>query len=89
VEKSLEFGIMIIGGGAAGTPVTTPPVEIPQPSMVPEVGAVAQGQSGAEELKTEEFWDDLKGFLVQRVRDEAEGERLSGMFRGAWEKGGR
>lgn len=52
----------------------------------------AQGQAQAEahqsdtvsdELKSEEFWDDLKGFLSQRLRDEKEGERLAKVFRGS------
>jgi len=89
--QALEFGVMILGGGGGGAAVTTPPVEIPQP-VLPEkeekvgVGAVAQGPSGAEELRTEEFWGDLRGFLVQRLRDEGEGERWAGVFRGVWEK---
>ncbi|KAF2811286.1 uncharacterized protein BDZ99DRAFT_570508 [Mytilinidion resinicola] len=89
VGAALEFGVMILGGGVGGTPVGTPPVEIPQPLMgEKEVGAVAQGPSGAEELRTEEFWRDLKGFLVQRLRDEGEGERWAKAFRGVWEKEG-
>jgi hypothetical protein len=43
--------------------------------------------SGAEDvLATEEFWDDLKGFLSQRLRDEEMGEKLSKTFRAAWKK---
>ena len=34
-------------------------------------------------LKTDEFWADLKGFLVQRLNDEKEGERLGKLFREA------
>jgi len=40
------------------------------------------GPSG-KELETEEFWNDLKGFLVQRLKDEGEGERLAKVFRKA------
>ena len=29
-----------------------------------------QGASGDEVLGSDEFWDDLKGFLVQRLKDE-------------------
>ncbi|KAF2490253.1 hypothetical protein BU16DRAFT_621900 [Lophium mytilinum] len=88
-EAGLEFGVMVMGA-LGGTPVGSPAVEIPQPVMgeEKEVGAVAQGPSGAEELKTEEFWGDLKGFLVQRLRDEGEGERWAKAFRGVWEKEG-
>ncbi|TKA66918.1 hypothetical protein B0A49_04086 [Cryomyces minteri] len=44
---------------------------------------VTQGASGGEALQSEAFWEDLKGFLVQRLRDEAEGERVVGLFRKA------
>ena len=37
-------------------------------------------------LQSEQFWTDLKGFLVQRLRDPTEGERLAGVFREAWKK---
>lgn len=91
--KDAEFSIMLLPGAAtsspAQTPVSTPPVEVPPP-VLPAGGnvggsAAAQGPSGTEMLRTEEFWGDLKGFLAQRLRDEAEGERLAGVFRGAWE----
>ncbi|TKA62921.1 hypothetical protein B0A49_06749 [Cryomyces minteri] len=44
---------------------------------------VTQGASGGAALQSEAFWEDLKGFLVQRLRDEAEGERVVGLFRKA------
>jgi hypothetical protein len=34
-------------------------------------------------LQNDEFWADLKDFLVQRLRDEDQGERLVGLFRKA------
>ena len=37
-------------------------------------------------LQSEEFWNDLKGFLQQRLQDQGEGERLAGVFREAWQK---
>ena len=37
-------------------------------------------------LQSEEFWADLKGFLVQRLRDQGDGERLAGVFREAVRK---
>jgi len=72
-------------------------VDIPEPTMADAPGSEqAQNQagkekdvlnvdSGVQELATEEFWDDLKGFLVQRLRDEDEGERVMGLFRSAIE----
>ena len=37
----------------------------------------------SEILGSEEFWQDLKGFLGQRLRDETEGEKLMKAFREA------
>ncbi|KAM7209529.1 Cell-cycle control medial ring component [Naviculisporaceae sp. PSN 640] len=49
----------------------------------PQVVAEGSGPSGTAVLKTEEFWEDLKGFLQQRIRDEKVAEELVGKFRGA------
>ncbi|KAI9814022.1 MAG: hypothetical protein M1827_003486 [Pycnora praestabilis] len=81
-------------GSTSGTGAETPEVEsIPaaasaQKGMMdePMVDApVAHGPSGEALLKTEEFWDDLKGYLMQRLKDEGEGEKVLGVFRKAWE----
>ena len=45
----------------------------------------AQGPSGAEVLRTREFWTDLKGYLQQRLKDVDEAENVFGWFRDAWE----
>lgn len=46
-----------------------------------------QGAETAKEiLQTEEFWQDLKGFLAQRLRSQDEGEAVLGVFREAWNK---
>lgn len=47
-------------------------------------GPVAQGLSGSAVLETEEFWEDLKGYLQQRIRDVEAAEEVVGKFRGAW-----
>ncbi len=44
-------------------------------------GEAARGQAA---LETTAFWDDLQGFLEQRIRDEAEAVRLRGVFERAW-----
>ncbi|KAI0020477.1 cell-cycle control medial ring component-domain-containing protein [Xylariomycetidae sp. FL0641] len=69
-ETRVEFSVMIMGGAAA----------------VPTIGQkeVAQGQSGNDVLDTAEFWDDLKGFLLQRVRDEETAVKLTETFQTAW-----
>ena len=48
-------------------------------------GAAAVGHTGKEVVATDEFWGDLKNFVLQRIKDEQEGERLVGVFRKAWE----
>jgi hypothetical protein len=73
------------------------PMDIDEKTSAPEsekAAAEAEAQApaktesgGAEELlATEEFWDDLKGFLSQRLRDEEMGAKLSQTFRAAWKK---
>lgn len=74
-ESSVEFSVMVMGGAAS----------VQKGEDVAAAAPVAQGPSGAELLSTWEFWDDLKGFLTQRLKDEAEGERLHGVFKKAWE----
>jgi hypothetical protein len=77
-ETSLEFSIMVMGGAASvkteGNVVTAAPV--------------AQGPNWTEVLRTDEFWEDLKGFLTQRLNGQEEGERVYGLFREAWEASG-
>lgn len=75
-EGKLEFSVMVIGGAAAVMKKGEEEVE----------PVVAMGDSGREVLDKEEFWGDLRGFLVQRLRDEGERERVWSVFRGAWEK---
>ncbi|KAF1981307.1 hypothetical protein K402DRAFT_342677 [Aulographum hederae CBS 113979] len=70
--SAMEFGVMVLGGAtpATATPVAgTPETERKEPTMADGPG--------------KEFWGDLKGFLVQRLKDEREGERLVKVFRNA------
>jgi len=92
VEGEVEFGVMIMGGAVAspavGTPVTSPPVVAPseaEKGQAGEAAPVAVGPSGKEVVATEEFWADLGNFVMQRTKDEAEAERLTKVFREAWE----
>ncbi|KAG5747680.1 hypothetical protein H9Q72_009125 [Fusarium xylarioides] len=71
-DMSIEFTVMVIGGAAA--------IQPEEPEATPEAQPV-----GAQALQTEAFWSDLKGFLMQRLKDEAEAERLSGLFKSSWE----
>jgi hypothetical protein len=74
-ETKVEFSIMVLGGAAS--------VKKGDEEVIPPV---AQGVSGVEALASEEFWGDLKGFLVQRLRNEGEGDKVFGVFRKAWDE---
>ena len=87
----VEFSVMVLGGATAGgTPVQSPPAVAPSEAEKglagQGAGPAAQGPSGKDVVAGPEFWDDLRGFVLQRIRDEKEGERLVGVFKGAWEK---
>ncbi|RSL56020.1 hypothetical protein CEP54_009085 [Fusarium duplospermum] len=71
-DMSIEFTVMVIGGAAAISPE--------EPEAAPEVLP-----TGKEALDTEEFWSDLKGFLMQRLKDETQAEELSVLFRSSWQ----
>ena len=45
---------------------------------------VAQGPSGNEVLGGEEFWSDLKGWLLQRIRDEEKAGEVFEKFKESW-----
>ena len=85
--KEVEFGIMVMGykpkpSGEEDkeTSSSGEKMEGVESSTVP----VAQGSSGEMELTTEEFWDDLRGFLTQRLRDEDIAGKVFDRFREAW-----
>lgn len=79
--QEIELGVMIMGykeADAAKTEDTTMRDADGETSL-------AQGPSGEEVLGVEEFWADLKGFLVQRIRDEGKAAEVFDRFRGSWE----
>jgi len=81
-EGKVEFSIMVIGGAAS--------LKAAEEEKEPKILGDADGVTGEGKgvLATEEFWSDLKGFLVQRLKDEKEGERVWGVFKDAL-KGGK
>lgn len=72
-DMSVEFFVMVIGGAAA-----IPPVE-------PAGAAAPTEATGTAALETDAFWADLKGFLMQRLKDQAAAEELSRLFKSSWE----
>ncbi|PWY92259.1 hypothetical protein BO70DRAFT_327331 [Aspergillus heteromorphus CBS 117.55] len=85
--KEVEFGVMVMGGAVAkvnqegGEAAAGGSGSGPSSSPTPKP---AVGPSGEEVLRTEAFWDDLQGFLEQRVKDYDEARRLRGVFKSAW-----
>lgn len=85
--KGVEFSVMVMGGAATlAAAAAKKAAESSEGGgeKTDESGVVAQGLSGEGVLATEEFWDDLKGFLQQRVRDEKVAGEATEAFRGAW-----
>ncbi|KAF9889291.1 hypothetical protein FE257_007399 [Aspergillus nanangensis] len=79
--KEVEFGIMIMGGAKvveqeASSTAATPAGETVKPAAV--------GPSGEDVLESEAFWNDLEGYLGQRVKDNAEAAKLRTLFKNAW-----
>ena len=74
----------------------SPAIQVPDPQTLPPDSAplsehaMAEADAGqrandtaSQMLQSDEFWTDLKDFLVQRLRDESQGERLVRVFRQA------
>ncbi|PYH81534.1 hypothetical protein BO82DRAFT_310623 [Aspergillus uvarum CBS 121591] len=91
--KEVEVAVMVLGGGRVvpaegeaqgeaegqrGEEDTTAAEPVSKPAV---------GPSGEEVVKTEAFWEDLQGFLEQRVKDAEEARRLRVLFKEAWEGG--
>lgn len=76
--KEVEVGVMIMGGAQVAETEATGPSETDTASK-PVVGP-----SGEDVLETDAFWDDLQGFVMQRVKDVNEAQKLRTLFKGAW-----
>ncbi|KAI3555481.1 hypothetical protein CABS01_14853 [Colletotrichum abscissum] len=74
-QASLEFSVMVIGGAAAVKPE-------PSAAVAPNT---TEEDIGEAALDTDEFWSDLKGFLLQRLKHEQKAEELSGLWRSTWQ----
>ncbi|KAL2865046.1 uncharacterized protein BJX67DRAFT_359749 [Aspergillus lucknowensis] len=89
-EKEVEFGVMVMGGARV--------VEDQERGQGQGQGqGQSQGEAGGERtanpaigpsgevlLETDQFWDDLQGYLGQRLKDEELAKRLRGVFGDAW-----
>lgn len=82
--KEVEFGVMILGGAKTVDVASQPEAAEPRDESAPKP---AVGPSGAQVLQTEAFWDDLQGYLEQRLKDAEEARRLRTLFKDAWSMG--
>ncbi|BAE58407.1 unnamed protein product [Aspergillus oryzae RIB40] len=75
--KEVEFGVMIMGGAK----VVDEDQEMVDRGASPKA---ALGPSGESVLETDDFWEDLEGFLAQRIKDNEEATKLRSLFKEAW-----
>ncbi|KAL8987649.1 MAG: hypothetical protein Q9169_008674 [Polycauliona sp. 2 TL-2023] len=90
-KGEVEFGVMVVGGVAvaatgADKGSAAGGEDVKMEDGKGEDAPVAQGQSGEEVLGSAEFWDDLKGWLMQRVRDEGKAEEAWSLFKRGWDE---
>ncbi|KAI9158488.1 hypothetical protein HJFPF1_06483 [Paramyrothecium foliicola] len=74
-DNSIEFSVMVMGGAASILP------EEPEKDQ----GGASLPPTGAAALDTPEFWSDLHGFLMQRLKDQDKASELSKLFKSSWE----
>ncbi|KAL4904365.1 hypothetical protein BDW74DRAFT_178947 [Aspergillus multicolor] len=88
--KGVEFGVMIMGGArvaegqgrAQGGEAEKVPEETTGGGEMTVKAAV--GPSGEAVLEMDVFWDDLQGYLAQRLKDEDVAKKMRGVFKEAW-----
>ncbi|KAF7559730.1 hypothetical protein G7046_g4438 [Stylonectria norvegica] len=80
-DRGIEFSVMIIGGAAS----ILPEEPAQAAASAPPIPAPEADPTGAAALETDEFWSDLNGFLMQRLKDEAKAVELSGLFKSSWQ----
>ncbi|KAF1362127.1 hypothetical protein EJ07DRAFT_163986 [Lizonia empirigonia] len=91
--SDVEFGVMVMGGvTAAGastpsgeSPAASPAAVAPSESDKGLAGAGANASVGAAGGAAAVGPSGKENFVLQRIKDEQEGERLVGVFRKAWE----
>lgn len=79
--KEVEFGIMILGGAKT---IDTSNVDSAASAQETTATESPTKSSSTDELRNESFWDDLQGFLGQRLKDEGEAKQLRTLFKNAW-----
>ena len=70
-ETAVEFSVMVMGGAAAIPPE--------------QADTVMADATTADALESNEFWNDLGAFLMQRLKDKSKADELSSLFKSSWE----
>lgn len=98
-DKDLDLAVMVMGGAPdppsepPKMPVSTTGTSTMDDEKMEDVEtqtgtAVQPGEvSGKAVLEQPGFWDDLQGFLEQRIKDETEAKKLRDVFERAWRSG--
>ncbi|KAI5864195.1 cell-cycle control medial ring component-domain-containing protein [Durotheca rogersii] len=73
-DAAVEFSVMVLGGAST----------LASAHLAEKAQASGAQTKGADVLRTKEFWDDLRGFLTQRIRDEKTATELTNVFQAAW-----
>ncbi|KAL8921989.1 MAG: hypothetical protein Q9208_005443 [Pyrenodesmia sp. 3 TL-2023] len=93
----VEMQVLVVGGGGGGGGDVSKAGEEGKDVEMKGTGgggggggaaAVAQGASGEEVMGSDAFWDDLRGWLMQRVRDEGVAGEVWGAFKRGWDERG-
>ena len=79
---TLELSVMVMGGAGSETAVAETSKE--KEKEKEETKGDGEGDTPAADLDAPAFWDDLRGFLLQRVRDERLAGELAETFQAAW-----
>ncbi|OAA59426.1 Ubiquitin supergroup [Cordyceps fumosorosea ARSEF 2679] len=74
----VEFSVMVTKGAAAALPEEEAAAPVKSSSN-------SEAKRGAEAVAEPQFWTDLNGFLLQRVKDEETAAELTTVFKNAWE----
>lgn len=78
-EINIEFSMVVMGGASATSAVPSVLAVAGNPEEAADAHA-AQGVNGKAVLESDAFWADLKGFLLQRIRDVDVTEELFARF---------
>ncbi|KAI5309682.1 hypothetical protein KEM55_002664 [Ascosphaera atra] len=96
---SIEFGVMVLGGATVReTPLPRPTRKETQPAPISTEETKAQETKDDVQMRdvsqppesealslSEAFWQDLDGFLKEKLKAE-DAAKVKGIFRSAWEK---